>query len=292
MAEHVTITTPVGRFVSGSITQGFSTDSDGNPLLIKNGLNKGQPRTVWNIGIAIPKVLGQPWQQTEWGKVLIQVARTSFPNSFDQAGNLLPGRQFAFKVADGDSTVPNSRGNINAEKEGWAGHWVLFWANGSAPKTYNRDGTAEVPNDSIKPGYFIQIFGEVKGNESTQNPGLFLNHRMIALSAYGEEIDLGVYTNPAQAGFGAAPLPTGASDVPPAGLGTQQTPPPAPGASVTPPPASDLVTPPPAPGASVTPPPAPPAEERYEYNGTVYTKSQLLGFPGWTEAHLVNLKKV
>ena len=58
--------------------------------------------------------------------------------------------------------------------------------------------------------------------------------------------------------------------------------------------------PPPVPSGVVAtyppaPPPAPvpaPIEEKYEHAGQVYTKSQLLAFPGWTEAHLAGLKQV
>jgi len=71
-------------------------------------------------------------------------------------------------------------------------------------------------------------------------------------------------------GGGAAPAPV-------------STPAPAAPAPATPPPATDLL---------VTPPPVAPVEEKYNVNGAVYTKEQLLAMPGWTAEHLTNLPRV
>jgi hypothetical protein len=58
-------------------------------------------------------------------------------------------------------------------------------------------------------------------------------------------------------------------------------------------PAHDLVQPIVSPGVVTAPPVLPPAvvEQSYIVNGTKYTETQLLGMPGWTEAHLVGLTK-
>lgn len=275
------ITTPVGRFVSGSLVKPRTTNAEGQPLVIKNGANAGQPFVKYDFGIAIPKTPGLDWTQEPWGAAIIEVGKREAPHLFDaQTGKPYPGR-FATKVADGDDAVPNKNGNKNCDREGYPGHWVMFWSNGQAPKTFNADGSAPVNIEDIKPGHYIQIAGDIAYNKSTQNPGVYLNHKMVAHTAAWTEIQLSEAVDPKAAGFGQAPLPAGITSTPPAGMSAPVTPP-TPPAQTPPPPAVDLVQ----------QPPAPPVEEKYDFNGTVYTRSQLLGMPGWTEAHLAGLKRV
>jgi hypothetical protein len=85
----------------------------------------------------------------------------------------------------------------------------------------------------------------VDGNGQQGNPGVYLNPSMICFRAYGAEINFG--PNVQDAGFGAAPLPAGASLTPP----PASTLPAAPAAAVGAPPA------PPAPPAAAAPPPVP-----------------------------------
>jgi hypothetical protein len=189
-----------------------TTDAEGNPLIIKNGPNAGQPRVDYYMGLAIPKT--DPTYGPEvWDKVHA-TARASFPGLFDAAGNCISPK-FAFKIIDGDSQVPNTKGNKPCDREGFAGHWVLSFSGGFAPKCYTRNGEAVIvdPN-GIKRGYYVRISGSVKGNGSQQQPGIFLNHSMVELVGYGEEIVSGP---DGAAVFGAAPaaaLPAGASATP------------------------------------------------------------------------------
>ena len=291
--EIVRITTPVGRLVSNGLYTPRDKDSDGNPLVFKTGNSAGQPRVEFYAGIAIPKT-GVDWKQTEWGAQLIAVARAKFPAMFDPAtNNIWQGRDFAFKVQDGDSVVPNTRGNRNCDKEGWPGHWVVFASNGYAPTIVNRDGSEVLTAPIIEAGHYVQARIRIDGNGSTQSPGLYLNLEKVAHSGYGPVIVTG--ESAAEAGFGAAPLPAGASTTPLGGLPAQNTAPVVQQQQqttiVTPPvvPAVDLVQP----GGNLPPPPPPAVqvEEKFHYNGAIYTKSQLLSSPGWTEAHLVNLPR-
>ena len=113
---------------------------------------------------------------------------------------------------DGDSQQPNRRGTIPANVEGYAGHWVLNFSSGYQPKLFNADGTQQlIEIDAVKPGYYIQVYGTVRGNDNSANPGVFLNHSMVALAGFGPEIMTG--PDAGAVGFGGA-LPPGASPTP------------------------------------------------------------------------------
>lgn len=202
----VNITSPVGRLVSGSLYKPNTTDSKGNPLVYKNGPQKGQPRIEYNFGVAIPKTPGQPhWSTSEWGQKIAAIGAAAFPNNYTRA-------DFSWKIQDGDSTVPNKNNKIPCQNDGWPGHWVMFFNNGFPPKIYNRDGSAAIVEpDAVKRGYYVQVNFDVKPN-SGDTPGLYVNPNMVALSAYGTEMASG--PDVAAAGFGAAALPAGASASP------------------------------------------------------------------------------
>lgn len=205
----VQFTTPVGRLVMGSVYKPSTKDADGNPLVYKSGANVGQPRANYFLALAIPKDgNGLNWINSEWGKVIHRAGVESFP-----AASKSP--TFAWKVTDGDDQTPNARGKRPCDTEGFPGHWILRFSGSFAPKVYRSDNGAYVQvtePDFVKPGYYVQIAGKVDGNGSQQRPGLYLNHSMVAFSGYGQEIHFGADAN--SVGFGAAPLPKGASAVP------------------------------------------------------------------------------
>lgn len=252
-------TTPVGRLLMGSLYKPQTTDADGKPLVVKSGPNAGQPKVTFFFALGIPKGTEQHWSQTEWGAKIWATGHAAFPKEAQSPA-------FAWKIVDGDSQVPNKKGSKPCDREGHRGHWVLHFSSGFAPKIYNRDGTQAITEpDAVKLGYYVQVNGDVDGNSSSQNPGVFLNHNMVALSAYGTEIVVG--PDPTAAGFGAAALPAGALAQPPAtfnpvppvtgGYTTAVMPPtmpPAPPSVVQPNPAFLQV-----PGAPV--PPAPPVRQ-------------------------------
>lgn len=277
MAESIQLTSPVGRLVQGSLYKGNTQDAEGNPLVTKSGPNAGQPRVDYFFALAIPKTGETHWNQTEWGKKIWEVGQKSFPNGQANAPS------FAWKIVDGDSTVPNRRGRKPADREGYPGHWVLSFSSGYAPKVYNRDGTEVITEPgAVKLGYYVQVAGVCAGNGSMQQPGVYLNHSMVALSGYGPEIVVG--PDPSSVGFGASPLPAGASAAPVGGLPSPASA--APAAPVAPPvpPVAPPVTPNP---GFLTPPVPPVAPARVMLpaaNGATY--EQLIG-AGWTDALLV-----
>lgn len=249
MANRIDITTPVGRLVGGSIYEPNTTDYEGRPLTMKD---KVTPRVEYSFGVAIPKTPGvQHWASEPWGGPIWALANQAFVNGEVQRPD------FAWKITDGDSTIPNKRGNKPCDREGYPGHWIMWFSGGFAPKVYNADGTALIAEkDAVKPGYYVQVFGNITDNKPSQSPGLYINHTYVALSGYGPEISVGPDVSAAK--FGAAPLPPGASAVPVNSFTPPVTMPPAPGAPAGQPPA--YVPPPATPGAPpayVPPTPAP-----------------------------------
>ncbi len=266
--------TPVGRLVQGDCFEPQTTDSEGKPLLIKNGPNAGQPRVDYFMAIAIPKT--DAGYSELWAKVHGE-ARAAFPSLFDATGNCV-NPTFAFKVTDGDSQVPNGKGIRPCDREGFPGNWILNFSGGFAPKCYTAGG-AEVINDSnmIKRGYYIRIYGSVRGNGSQQKPGIYLNHSMVELVGYGEEI----ITGPSgDAVFGAAPagaLPAGASATPVAPVTSMAQPTAVPTAAAPAPsnvqPAPDFLNPQ---GAAPAAPAAPVEVKYIDASGGHFTEAQLL----------------
>ncbi len=202
----INLTTPVGRIVQGDL-------SKPQPVLDNAGKQKvgrdGQPMIQHYFALAIPKTPGHThWAQTDWGKQIWDEGNRAHPN-------FAPHPTFSWKIEDGDSAIPNKKGKLNRDREGFPGHWVLKFRSGFLPKTYNADGSAPVPADSLKCGYYAQVNCSVAGNTG-DSPGVYLNPNMVALSGYGPEIIAG--PDAAEAGFGAAPLPPGASATPVGGF--------------------------------------------------------------------------
>lgn len=273
MAQQRTdILLPPGRLVQGSIYKPRTTDAEGKPLVVKVGPDAGKPRVDFYLAVAIPKTPGQThWNQTEWGAKIFAAGAAAFPQQH-------LSRDFAWKIEDGDSTEVNKKGRRPSDNEGWRGNWVVKASGGYAPKTYQRNAGGQIEQvdtpDFIKPGYYVQLSGNVSGNGSVTQPGIYVNHGMVLFLGYGPEI----YSGPdANAVFGAAPaaLPPGASAVP-AGVTAM------PVAAPTPP-----VIVPPAPGFLAPPlPPAAPVR-RLTAKAAGATYEQLIG-AGWTDALLVS----
>lgn len=216
--QRTNFTTPVGRLVMGSLYKAQTTDADGKPLLVKQGPNAGQPTVRYFFALAIPKNPGEThWAQTEWGQKIWQAGHAGFPQGQANAPT------FAWKVLDGDSQIPNMKGKKPCDREGYPGNWVISFSSGFPPKIYNRDGSAAIVEpDAVKLGYYVQVNGDVASNENAMKPGVYINHQMVALAAYGPEIVTG--PDVASAGFGAAPLPAGASATPVGGFAPPQAP--------------------------------------------------------------------
>lgn len=198
---------PVGRLVQGSLYKPNTTDAENRPLTYKSGPNLGKPRVDYYLAVAIRKNGESHWSQTEWGAKIYNVAVSSWPNGQHNSPN------FAWKILDGDSTIPNSKGRKPCENEGFAGHWILKFSGAFAPSIYSAKGTEQITEpDFVNLGDYIQMYGSVDSNDSNQQPGVYLNHSKVAFAGYGERIEMGIDAK--DIGFGQSPLPLGASTVP------------------------------------------------------------------------------
>lgn len=252
---------PAGRLIGGSVTKGNSTDSKGQPKVVKTGANKGQPYTEWSFGVAFQKGPETSWAQTPWGALIYAAGIEGYPNGEVQ----MP--VFSWKVIDGDSAIPNKKLKKPCDQTGYPGHWVVWFSSGAAPKLYDIIGMPAggqpkpLGEKQILPGDYVQVFGTAKDNKPSETPGVYLNHNIVALVGHGERISSGPDVN--EVGFGGAVLPAGASTVPiggmvaPALLPGQVAPLPVAAAlPVAPAPATIAVQPNPAIlAAAITPPP-------------------------------------
>lgn len=255
---------PEGRIVAGHPMTGFNPVNSvtKQPKLKKDGMTKV---TQWNFGVAFPKN-GQDWKATPWGQQIVQAAQDPVEG---YTNGEIGSPHFSWKVIDGDSSVPNKNGKKPCEQEGYAGHWIVFMSTEfQAPKCFHKDKydpMQQIQNEAeIQKGDYVRVFCTVRGNKPSQTAGVYINPGMVSLERKGTPIVTANDGPSASSVFGGgAPAPL--------------TPPAAP----VPPPATDLL---------VTPP-APPVEDKYNVNGTIYTKSQLLSFPGYTEEVLATLTR-
>lgn len=260
MSTENNILFPVGRLVGGSVSKGRDTDYYGKPLTNKDGT----PAVDYSFGVAYPKHAGIDWRQEPWGARMVATANAAFPAG--QPAN----PSFAWKVQDGDSTVPNKKGNAPCKNEGWPGHWVVFFSSRFAVKTLSANGVGAVDPATVKPGHYVEVFAEVKGNGSTESPGLFVNHSLVAHSAPGVEIQLGDAPDPAAVGFGRQALPAGATAVPESRL-----------AAAAPAPAAPVVT---QPHTAILQPPAPPSPPAPPAGPVMLPKAQGVTYAAYKEA--------
>lgn len=307
----VNVLLPPSRFVQGSMHKAQDKDFEGRPRLYpaNHPTKAGQPKISYFFAIAIPKAPTDNghWANTSWGKDIWAFGHGAWPKGQAQS----PG--FAWKIEDGDSTVPNKRGFKNCDREGFPGNWIVNLSSSFPPKLYTRgsDGRAQelVQADAINPGDYVQVQATIDSNGTEGNPGIYINHGMVMFLGYGQRIrSAGADPNSVQwaaapAGASAVP-PGGTMPAAPAGVPTPGAPP-APGAALPPPPAPpgayaapppptptpvvpapSFITPP-APGAAAAPPPPPaaPAGPQMTAKAAGKTYAEFIA-AGWSDALL------
>lgn len=194
--------TPVGRMVAGHPMERNAVldDRTNQPKLGGDG----QPMFSTYIGIAIPKGAETDWKETEWGRVIYAEGVAGWPNGEYRSPT------FAWKITDGDSRVPNKKGKIPAEREGWAGHWILHVSTMlPGPRCFHA-GAYEPHQiiqrkEEIKRGDYIRLYLSVKGNAPSVSPGVYLNPELFELTRAGIQI-ASEGANAAEAFGGAAPV--------------------------------------------------------------------------------------
>ena len=229
--ERHLIISPVGRLVQGDCFTPSETDMTGRPRTNK----ANEPYRQWFIGVAFRK------DAPEWNDFWAQIVRaTCSAYNVASSGDLPLGgdfNNFRWKVRDGDA--PEYAGN-----PALAGHWLFRFTTGFQPVVVNNDETRSqiVDPGFVRRGYFVSVAFDIKPNNDKQKPGIFLNHRLVMLCGFGEEIRSG--PDAAAVVQGTFALPPGASSTP---IAPGYPPPGAPGA---PGPAGGPGYPPPgAPGA-------------------------------------------
>jgi len=275
MAEKfVDVLFPVGRLIGGDLYEPKRTNMSGEPLLLKNGQNKGQPYVDYFIQIAIPKTPGvQHWSQEvsanprigAWGAKIWQFGHDAWGAIAGQ------NPRFSWKITDGDSQeydqgAPPKR---HCDKANYPGNWIVNMSRLQAPKICNADGSAFLLEvGAVKRGYFVQVHATIKSNETANKMGVYITHNGVSLQFLGEEISTGI--DPRNAGFGGNSAPVGAQQIPPGAIVTGSAPvaytPPAPpmagyAAPIAPAPtyAPPVMGAPSAPAPGYAPPPAPPS---------------------------------
>lgn len=200
-----TILFPPGRLVQGSLYNGQDKDLQGNPLTTKTGANAGKPTVRYYFAVAIQKTQAQWWSEV-WGSQILAIANAAWPQGQTQSPN------FAWKIEDGDSQIPNQNGRKNADREGHAGCWIIKFSSSFPVKVFDAQGNPMLQPDLVKPGFWVEVLGTVESNSNAQKPGIYMNHNMVAFRAPDKEIISG--PDPRAVGFGRAALPPGVTAAP------------------------------------------------------------------------------
>jgi len=189
--ERVETNTPVGRFVSGSLTEKRSKDLNNAPI--------PEDKQQFEFGLAIRKDdpgLG-PLFQTIQGAAMQGYASNP---QIQQRIQGWPQTQFSMKMRDGDQ--PNAQGQVN---QNTAGCFVLYFASSYPITCYNAEGT-QVDPATFDRGCYMDVYMSIAPNGLTNHQaGIYLNPLALRFIAYGERIAGGGRHD---AAFGNAPVPT------------------------------------------------------------------------------------
>ena len=294
---------PVGRMIGGSVHKPQpKLDNNGDPQLD----HQGQPKVSFSFGVAFPKAGEAHWGHTEWGQKILQEAATAYPNMYRSPS-------FSWKIQDGDSTIPNRKGNAPVNQEGYPGNWVVWFNQSWAPKLCDAKGFQLDNAEKISAGNYIQPYASVKGNgvesKPAQTPGVYINPLAVAFIGFGEPI-MSFDVDTTAVGFGQAPMPAGVSatpigmSAPAAGMIPAASPSPFPPQQAPMAQQASLPAPPPTnpailgvpgvpgvPGAAVPLPPAPPVPQaapihQMTAKAAGITHEQMIA-QGWTDVLLV-----
>ena len=222
MADKPLLYVPVGRLVSGSLTELRTTNSRNQPI--------PPDKQMFEFGVAVRKdapETGQMWQQ------LIAGAKACYPGNQQVHGIIDAWTQngfngFSMKVSDGDK--PSMRtGEVNKNTAGC----LVVWFSTQYIKTANNQNIQIDPHE-IKRGYYVDVSANLAPNNAPigDGVGIYMNPSLVRLIGLGEEIQSGPSIEQIAASMPTAPaLPPGATDpsmappvsTPPPGM-TQQPP--------------------------------------------------------------------
>jgi hypothetical protein len=188
---------PVGRIVQGNPLYK-------SPVMMDDGKtqktgNDGQPSFNWWFNVAFDKRDPETWPMI---CAIKQEAAATFPQLFPQGWNPNATNEgcvrsdFAFKIKDGDGVDLN--GKPHANKEGWAGCYILQISTYAAPvRCYDglANNTPITEMEQIHTGKFVRVSLDIKGNgwtgQGNSKPGLFVNPDGCQLVGHGAKITSG-----------------------------------------------------------------------------------------------------
>ncbi len=204
MTEPTYFHTPVGRFVSGSLTEKRTTDNDNRPI---------QPeKQRYEFGLAIqksdPALPGMLQTIAAAAKAGYQ-QRPDIQQRVDAWFQTMSG--FSMKISDGDKPAART-GDVN---QNTAGCFVIWFSTSMDILAANAQNT-QIDPASIKRGWFVDVAASVKANGLTDNnAGVYMNPTCVRLIAEGEEIVGGMNIETALQNAPVAPtqLPPGARPV-------------------------------------------------------------------------------
>lgn len=168
---------PVGRVVRGNFYKARDKDSDGVLYTFKDGPKVGQPNPQFFFALALPKTQVM-WQHEPWGKLIWSIGNQCFPK-------IAESPTFSWKITDGDSAVPNSKGNKPCNNEGYPGNWIISFNSSLAPRLVSADGSAYLlePN-VVMAGDYVQVLTLIDGNQSNKKPGVYINSQYVSFKGY------------------------------------------------------------------------------------------------------------
>lgn len=215
-----------GRLVQGDAHKPGPQRKDKRTNVLKVKKD-GTPDAPFFLAVAVPKnpaqrfvIQGNPDYESQKA-ILDADARAAWPQYFGQRPQglhfdaSLPhdciNPKFANKVIDGDGY--DDEGKPNAEKDGWAGCWIIKVSNGFAPKVYEwtAQGWKETLHTGrvIKCGDYVTISGDCSSNQSTESAGMYMNVDTVSFEQEGKPIigSNNVDPNQALGSRGAPPNP-------------------------------------------------------------------------------------
>lgn len=224
-SEKINFTTPVGRIISGSLTEQNKHAYDSKA---PNGRGVELPQDKWYYWFRVAFLKTQAGGTAGDINGLLNLIYGHTLKSYQaidrsggivaraQSGPMDPHSTFAWKIEDGDAVGADGKRKFGEEA---AGSWLFSMRSAYPIKCANGlAANAECPPDMIKRGYYVDIYATCSINDQTDHTaGIYINPGIVRLVGYGAEISGG--PSIAQA-FGSAPapqLPPGASAVPVAG---------------------------------------------------------------------------
>lgn len=204
MTEPVYFHTPVGRFVSGSLTEKRTTDNNNRPI---------EPeKQRYDFGLAIRKDdPGVPGMLQS----IATAAKAGYPQRQDIQQRVDGWFQtmsgFSMKISDGDKPAV-STGKVN---ENTAGCFVVWFSTSMDILAANAQNI-QIDAASIKRGWYVDVAASARANGLLDhNAGVYMNPSCVRLIAEGEEIVGGMNVETALQNAPTAPtqLPPGARPV-------------------------------------------------------------------------------